>query len=274
MRIPSDPPIDPALRPAAFRPDRPVTGSRLAAVEREYRRLVELAAQDDTERQRGIRSLKVITGDPNKPYVALTFDDGPHGDKSLQLLDVLRKLDVPATFFLVGSQILRYPRVVERMVLEGHEIGNHTYHHFRLPQIPLEEVAPEFNSTRDLLRSTLGIQTRLVRPPGGEYNPAIQQVIERNGYANILWSDDPADYRTDRKPQEIESLVMRDLTPGGIILLHDGMAATYAALPPHRCRNPLTRPDTRHCLRTNRARRRPAPCPRCPYLAPRARGSV
>src|SRR5438874_2107148 len=106
---------------------------RTEDVERAYRRLVEIAAQDDAERQRGIRLLKVITGDPKKPFVALTFDDGPHGQKTLDLLDLLRKLQVPATFFVVGMQARKYPEIIERMVLEGHEVGNHTYHHYRLP---------------------------------------------------------------------------------------------------------------------------------------------
>jgi peptidoglycan-N-acetylglucosamine deacetylase len=201
------------------------------AVESAYRRLVEIAAQDDEERQRGIRSLKVITGDPAKPYVALTFDDGPHGQKSVDLLNILRKLAVPATFFVVGMEARKYPEILERMVLDGHELGNHTYHHYRLPRIPLEEVAPELNMTRDLIYSIIGMKTRLVRPPGGEYNPAIQRVIEQNGYANILWTNDPADYAAGRTPQQIENFVMRDITPGGIILLHDGVKSTYASLP-------------------------------------------
>jgi peptidoglycan/xylan/chitin deacetylase (PgdA/CDA1 family) len=215
----------PSKSGTVFQPPRP------EAVETEYRRLVELAFQDDVERQRGIRSLKVITGDTSLPFVSFTFDDGPHGDKTLDLLSVLRRLSIPATFFLVGSQIRRFPAIVERMVLEGHEIGNHTYHHYRLPQIPIEEVAPELNSTRDVLESLFGIRTRLVRPPGGEYNPAIQKVIEANGYVNILWSADPADYKTGRTPGQIEQLVMRDITPGGIVLLHDGVVPTVATLP-------------------------------------------
>jgi chitin deacetylase len=201
------------------------------AVETDYRRLVELALQDDVERERGIKALKVISGNPRLPYVSFTFDDGPHGEKTLQLLDLLKKLGVPATFFVVGMQARRFPGIIERMALEGHEVGNHTYHHYRLPQIPLEEVAPEINLTRDVLRSILGVRTRLIRPPGGEYNIAIQRIIEMNGYANILWSDDPADYKIGRTPAEIETLVMRDLTPGGIILLHDGIKATWDALP-------------------------------------------
>ena len=227
----------PAVKPlqtpaAASSPPPPAnTPGRGEAVEKAYRRLVEIAGQDDAEREKGIRLLKVITGDPRKPYVALTFDDGPHGQKSLDLLDLLRKLQVPATFFVVGMQVKKYPQIVERMILEGHEVGNHTYHHYRLPKIPLEEVAGELNSTRTLLQEVIGSRTRLVRPPGGEYNPAIQRVMEQNGYANILWTDDPADYAPGRSAGQIEGFVMRDITPGGIILLHDGVLPTMAALP-------------------------------------------
>jgi peptidoglycan/xylan/chitin deacetylase (PgdA/CDA1 family) len=204
---------------------------RSEAVERAYRRLVEIAAQDEAERQRGIKLLKVITGDPSKPYIALTFDDGPHGPKTHTLLDVLRKLVCPATFFVVGMQAKKFPEVIQRMILEGHELGNHTYHHYRLPKIPLEEIPYELNATRDVLNEITGLRTRLFRPPGGEYNAAIQHVVEANGYATILWSDDPADYVTGRTPAQIEGFVMRDITPGGIILLHDGIPATWTVLP-------------------------------------------
>jgi len=213
-------------------PASPSAGGAYGEIqERGYRRMVEIAAQDSAERERGIRLLKVITGDPGKPYIALTFDDGPHGPRTIQLLDLLHRLGVSATFFLVGKQVARYPGIVQRMVVEGHEIGNHTYNHYRLPRIPLEEVAGELNATRDLLFTLLGVQVRLFRPPGGEYNPAILKIAEQNGYATILWTDDPADFAPGRTPAQIEAFVRRDITPGGIVLLHDGVPATWAALP-------------------------------------------
>ena len=82
-----------------------------------------------------------------------------------------------------------------------------------------------------LSNQVTGLRTRLFRPPGGEYTLAIQRVVERNGYASIMWSDDPADYVTGRTPAQIEGFIMRDITPGGIILCHDGIPATWAALP-------------------------------------------
>lgn len=197
----------------------------------EYRRLVVLAAKDDAERQKTIRVTKVVTGDPGQRLAALTFDDGPHGEKTGDLLSVLRRLRVPSTFFVVGKMALRFPELIERIVLDGHELGNHTYNHYRLTQIPLTQVAGELNSTRDTLTGLVGSPTRLMRPPGGEYNEAIQKIIVREGYTNMLWTDDPADYKAGRTSEKVTELVMRDITPGGIILLHSGLPATVAAVP-------------------------------------------
>ncbi len=197
----------------------------------EYRRQVTLAAQDDADRQKGIRVTKVVTGDPSQRLAAFTFDDGPHGLRTADLLTVLKRLQVPATFFVVGKMVLRYPELIERMVLEGHELGNHTYNHYRLPLIPLGQIPEELNRTRDVLTGLVGSPTRLFRPPGGEYNETIQKIIVREGYTNMLWTDDPADYKLGRTSQRITELILRDITPGGIILLHSGLPATVAALP-------------------------------------------
>jgi peptidoglycan-N-acetylglucosamine deacetylase len=197
----------------------------------EYRRLLALALKDDVDRQKGIRVTKVVTGDPAQRFVALTFDDGPHGEKTGELLTVLRRLSVPATFFLVGKMCLRYPELVERIVLDGHELGNHTYNHYRLPLIPLSEVPSELRRTRDVLTNIVGGPTRLFRPPGGEYNETIQKIIAQEGFTNMLWTDDPADYKPGRTAAKITEFVMRDMTPGGIILLHSGLPETVKAVP-------------------------------------------
>ncbi|MGC4047963.1 MAG: polysaccharide deacetylase family protein [Armatimonas sp.] len=208
----------------------PTKGSQ-GAKETNYRRLAEIAAQDDAERQKGIKLLRVVSGSPNLPYIALTFDDGPHGEKTSQLLDLLKQLHCPSTFFLVGSQARRHPELVQRIAVEGHEIGNHTFNHYRLNRIPTEEIANELNRTRDLLKAIVGAPSRLFRPPGGEYSPEILKIVERNGYTTVLWTDDPADYKLNRTAADIKRLVIRDITPGGIILLHDGIRATVQALP-------------------------------------------
>ena len=127
---------------------------------------------------------------------------------------------------------LRYPELIERMVLDGHELGNHTYNHYRLPLIPISQIPSELNRTRDVLTSIVGSPTRLFRPPGGEYNDAIQKIIAQEGYTNMLWTDDPADLQSRALLSEkITELVLRDITPGGIILLHSGLHPTMNALP-------------------------------------------
>jgi peptidoglycan/xylan/chitin deacetylase (PgdA/CDA1 family) len=212
-----------------MRKSPPLTGS--GPKETDYRRLAEIAAQDAAERQKGIKLLRVVSGDPSKPYIALTFDDGPHGVKTERLLDTLKELRCPSTFFVVGAQARRYPELVQRIAAEGHEIGNHTFNHYRLTRIPLDGVADELNRTRDLLRAFVGAPSRLFRPPGGEYNPEILKIVEKQGYTTVLWTNDPADYKAHRSAADVERLVLRDITRGGIILLHDGVRATLECLP-------------------------------------------
>jgi peptidoglycan-N-acetylglucosamine deacetylase len=210
---------------------KPPIASSSSAKETNYRRLAEIAAQDAAERQRGIKLLRIISGSPSKPYIALTFDDGPHGTRTVELLDCLKTLGCPSTFFLVGAQARRYPELVQRIAAEGHEIGNHTFNHYRLTRIPLDEVSGELNRARDVLKAFVGAPSRLFRPPGGEYNPEILKIVEQNGYTTVLWTNDPADYKVGRTPADIERLVIRDITQGGIVLLHDGVRATLSALP-------------------------------------------
>ena len=80
-------------------------------------------------------SCKSVThsrGLSNQPYVAMTFDDGPHHQNTPRLLDILRTRNIKATFYVIGSNVDRYPHIVRRIVAEGHEIGNHTYTHRKL----------------------------------------------------------------------------------------------------------------------------------------------
>ena len=83
---------------------------------------IRRSAQDDYNKQRQIHYSKVIAGDPDRPQVALTFDDGPYGFRSAAVLEVLKRYQVPATFFMVGRQIEKYPDLVIRTALEGHEM--------------------------------------------------------------------------------------------------------------------------------------------------------
>ena len=182
------------------------------------------------ERQRGIRVPEIVEGNWLQPRIALTFDDGPHAVMTNRLLDELKRLNVKATFFLVGKRMRFHPDIVIRMLIEGHEIGNHTYHHVRLPCLPANEVIAEFKRTDATLRMIAGVSSRLIRPPGGEYSPAISRRLAANGYVNVLWTCNPSDYKPGRSANEISQLIIRDINPGGTILLHSGLQTTIDSL--------------------------------------------
>ena len=174
---------------------------------------------------------EIVAGDSNQPRIALTFDDGPHPVYTERLLDVLKRLRVKATFFVVGSRVKMYSDTVKRMIIDGHELGNHTYHHVRFSNLPRGEVLPEFDRTSRLLALVTGGAPRLVRPPGGIYTPEITRLIASRGYINVLWTADPGDYKRNRTAHEIEVFSLRDISAGGILLLHSGVQATIDALP-------------------------------------------
>ena len=187
-------------------------------------------AQDRDERRHGRRLAKIVHGDPDSPEIALTFDDGPHRAYTPRLLEVLRREHVPATFFLVGFQAEAQPDLVRSIAADGHEIGNHTYHHVSLPKIDVISAADEIKACGKVIQRITGRAPHLFRPPGGQYTPEVQQVAEALGYTNVLWTADPGDYASPGT-QTIFDRTLRGTRNGGILLLHDGIDQTIDVLP-------------------------------------------
>src|SRR5206468_2131322 len=104
-------------------------------------------------------------GGTEKKKIALTFDDGPDNIYTPQILDVLHKYNVPATFFIIGLNGNQYPSVLKRIFDEGHEIGSHTYTHPNISVISDQQLSIELNATQRLFESRLGRRTVLFRPP-------------------------------------------------------------------------------------------------------------
>lgn len=172
----------------------------------------------------------LVRGDVHRKEIALTFDDGPHPAWTPQLLDVLRQCRVPATFFLVGEMAERYPGLVRDEVAAGDEVGNHTYHHVSLVKVGSADDAAEIAACGDVLKDITGKRPYLFRPPGGKLDPAALSAAAAQGYTTVMWTDDPGDYASPG----VEAIVERTLhcaRPGGILLLHDGIPQTIAALP-------------------------------------------
>lgn len=204
--------------------------ARTPQVEGAYLSAAQIRSRREYELERNIRFPVLVRGNPRLREIALTFDDGPHGAVTEQYLDVLKQEKVPATFFLVGRMVDRYPEIVQRMVAEGHEVANHTYDHLRLPTLTIDRAEWELREGARAIERAVGSPTRLFRPPGGEYGENTIALTKRLGYVMVLWTDDPADY-VNPAPGAIEARVMRSLTNGGILLLHDGVPNTLETLP-------------------------------------------
>ncbi len=189
-----------------------------------------LLAKNAYARDLGDKFNKLLRGDTRRPCIALTFDDGPHPVYTLQLLDILRRTHTPATFFLVGEQVAKYPGLAQLEVAEGNEVADHTYDHINLTVIPPELVGYEVQRCNAALQRATGAPVRFFRPPGGEYDGETVREVSRHGFITTLWTNDPGDF--SRPPAAvIQKRTLAHLENGGIILLHDGIPETLTALP-------------------------------------------
>ena len=165
-----------------------------------------------------------------RPQIALTFDDGPHPVYTLQLLNILRRMHTPATFFVVGEQVEKNPGLVRLEVAEGNEVGDHTYDHINLTVVPPELVGYEVDRCNAAITQATGAPVRFFRPPGGEYNGSVVREISPHGFITTLWTADPGDF-SKPAPALILKRTLAHLGNGAIILLHDGIPDTLQALP-------------------------------------------
>lgn len=159
--------------------------------------------------------------------IALTFDDGPHPDSTPLILEELEKFRVPATFFLVGKHIVSRKKIARAVVQGGHEIGNHTYSHVRLPLLPETRVKSEILRTHELLMSLDGHPPRFLRPPQGAFTKRILDMVEELGYKTVIGDVYPRDpYRPGTLT--IIQRVLDRTNAGSIIILHDGGSSENA----------------------------------------------
>ncbi|HEY3814477.1 MAG TPA: glycosyltransferase [Caulobacteraceae bacterium] len=178
--------------------------------------------------------------------VALTFDDGPDGRWTPKILDILKRYNAPATFFVIGENMEHRPDIVMREVREGQEIGSHTFTHPNIGQVPLAEAALELNATQRLFQTLTGHSMRLFRPPFlGDADPSTPNEVaplllaQNMGYVNVGLRIDPDDWQKPAPALIIQRVLdqletPRGNTPGRVILLHDAggdRQATVDALP-------------------------------------------
>jgi len=146
--------------------------------------------------------------------VYLTFDDGPHPIVTPVILDILLKEKLKATFFCIGSQVEKHPDIYNRIIVEGHVIGNHSFSHRSGWKMPVEEYVEDVSKASKLINSNL------FRPPYGRITPAQFKVL-RNQYKIVMWDILSKDYDADVTNEQVIKNATSDLSEGSIIVMHD-----------------------------------------------------
>lgn len=180
-------------------------------------------------------------GDPNLPtvgpfdsyegqkIVALTFDDGP-GPYTEELLDFMKQEGVRATFFVLGTRVDAYPKLIRRMAEEGHEIGNHSNAHNMLNRMDLVGVRNEMGKCAEKIEKLLGYRPTVMRCPGGNKNEAVHQYAQEAGIPIAYWSVDTLDWKSRDKDAILEIAFGKNgIKDGSIVLMHDIHKTTIPA---------------------------------------------
>ncbi|MBU7586336.1 MAG: polysaccharide deacetylase family protein [Nostoc sp. TH1S01] len=165
--------------------------------------------------------------------IALTFDDGPGPKNTTQVLEILKKNNIKATFFLVGEMVSFHPQIVKQIAADGHVLGNHTWHHW-YRRMDVATAASEINRTADIIYKLTGVKTTLFRPPGGFLHNGLVDYAKSQKYAIMMWSDESGDSQRRGQAASLIKNVEKSAKPGGIILMHDGggnRSRTVKALP-------------------------------------------
>lgn len=173
-------------------------------------------------------------GDTSEKKIYLTFDSGYENGCTAQILDILKKHNVRAAFFLVGNYIEKNPELVRRMTDEGHIVGNHTYHHWDMSKIAdPERFHEELQSLERLYQQTTGKELpKFYRPPQGIYSEENLKMAKELGYHTVFWSLAYVDWLNDKQPtseQAFSKLIPR-IHNGAVVLLHSTSKTNAAIL--------------------------------------------
>lgn len=164
--------------------------------------------------------------DPNKPMVALTFDDGPYFRATVPILNTLKKYDSVATFFVLGNRVPNHKNVIKRIADEGSEIGNHSYNHKQLTTLNSKELKEQISRTQRAVLEVVGSEPKVLRPTYGSYDKNLRSAIDM---PMILWSIDPQDWKV-KDANKIKDHILSKVRDGDIILMHDIFESTAEAV--------------------------------------------
>ncbi|OUM87053.1 MAG: chitooligosaccharide deacetylase [Bacillus thermozeamaize] len=178
----------------------------------------------------------ILNAPSAKREVALTFDDAPDSIYTPQILDVLKREGVKATFFVVGNRIEAHPEIMRRIVKEGHAVGNHSYNHANLPKLKDGPFRNQIEKTDQLIRRFTGHIPRFVRPPYGNIQEEQIKWLASQKKTIVNWNVDSLDWK-GLSAEQVATNVLAHVHPGAIILMHSGggagedLSGTVNALP-------------------------------------------
>lgn len=176
----------------------------------------------------------IYRGDPTKKIIYLTFDNGYENGYTEQILNTLKKEQVPATFFLTGHYVTSASELVKRMVEDGHTIGNHSDKHPNMARLSEKQMLTEWQSFDAKLKAVAGIErTYVARPPEGVFNEQLLSIGQKYEYRHIFWSIAFKDWEKDvvRGADYAYNELTKQLHPGAIVLMHTVAKDNAEALP-------------------------------------------
>jgi len=151
--------------------------------------------------------------------ILLTFDDGPNYGTTEELLELLKEKNIKALFFCLGENVSKYPGLCQRIIDEGHTIGNHTYSHKKLNETDREEIDREISRTNILLKERFNYHVKYFRPPHGRFTFSTNKILKKHKLKNVMWSLLTWDYKGDFKV--VEKSISKYIKKNSIVVLHD-----------------------------------------------------
>lgn len=164
----------------------------------------------------------IAMGNENSNKVYLTFDEGYEAGYTEKILEVLKQNEVKATFFITAHYLNSKPELVEKMISDGHIIGNHTVNHKSMPSLTLDEIKNEVMNLHTAMYEKFGYEMKYIRPPKGEYSEKSIAYCNNLGYTTVMWSFAYDDWDESKQGREEygKNKILNNIHNGAVILLH------------------------------------------------------
>ena len=177
------------------------------------------------------KKLPIYCVDTSEKKIAISFDAAWGNDDTGTLIEILKEYNVPATFFVVGAWVDKYPESVKELAEAGHRVQNHSNTHPYMTQLSKAKMIDEITVCNEKIKAITGISPTLFRPPYGDYDNSVVEAVEGLGMFPIQWSVDSLDWKDNATAESIYKRVTSKVKNGSIVLFHNDAEHTPEALP-------------------------------------------